>query len=396
MRWTFARAAFLLLLTYGTALTAAWSKDDHEIFRLKDEIQLHEGGPNATFYTFLNVPPRASRDEITKAYRKLSRALHPDKARSNWLANYDKPPPPKKQKEGAKPTVHVHRPKKPSSSEIARFNKVASARFERLSLVANILRGPLRERYDHFLAHGFPTWRGTGYYYARFRPGLGTVLTGLFVFVGGGAHYVALWLGWKRRREFVERYVRHARRMAWGDEGGIGAIPGLGGPTVGGERNGSFVEEAEESVPWNRRQKRAMEKEKRREGKPGAAGGVKSTRAANNARTEGISAPRDAEIILGPVGAKKRTVAENGKILIVDSVGNVFLEEETEEGEVQEFLLDVSGLHSKIHPKMAIRQVYVLTYKMQSPTKFPRPPSRTRSWCAGRSSHIARPLHASC
>ena len=33
-------------------------------------------------------------------------------------------------------------------------------------------------------------------------------------------------------------------------------------------------------------------------------------------------------------------MAENGKVLIVDSVGNVFLEEEDEDGVTQEFLLD--------------------------------------------------------
>jgi hypothetical protein len=49
----------------------------------------------------------------------------------------------------------------------------------------------------------------------------------------------------------------------------------------------------------------------------------------------------EAELTSGPQGAKKRIVAENGKVLIVDSVGNVFLEEETEDGMKGEFLLDV-------------------------------------------------------
>jgi len=67
---------------------------------------------------------------------------------------------------------------------------------------------------------------------------------------------------------------------------------------------------------------------------------VKNAKAAEKARADGISTPQEAEITSGPVGAKKRTVAENGKVLIVDSVGNVFLEDETEEGQTQEFLLD--------------------------------------------------------
>lgn len=282
----------------------------------------------------------ATQDDINKAYRKISRSLHPDKARSNWLANYNKPAKPKS-KAGAKPTVHVQKNKQPSQSEITKFNKEASSRFERLSLVTNILRGPERQRYDHFVSNGFPTWRGTGYYYERFRPGLGSVLFGLFIFVGGGAHYLALYLSWRRQKEFVQRYIKHARRMAWGDEGGIGAIPGLGGPTSNGSSQQS-VPDSEDSMQWNRKQKRAMEKEKKKDAKAP----VKSARNAEKAKNDGISTPKEAEITSGPVGAKKRTVAENGKVLIVDSTGNVFLEEETEEGQKQEFLLDVSIINA--------------------------------------------------
>lgn len=308
---------------------------------MKDEVQASEGH-NATFYSFLGLKQSANQDDINKAYRKLSRSLHPDKARSNWLANYNKPPKPST-KPGAKPTVHVQKNKQPSQGEINRFNKEASARFERLSLVANVLRGPARDRYDHFLANGFPKWRGTGYYYQRFRPGLGTVLLGLFVFVGGGVHYGALYLSWKRQREFVDRYIRDARRKAWGDEGSIGAIPGLGGTTSNGvPAPQQAAQDNDESMQWNRKQKRAMEKEKKREGKNPS----KNAKAADKAKQDGISTPQEAELISGPVGAKKRTVAENGKVLIVDSVGNVFLEEETEEGDVQEFLLDVRPLYS--------------------------------------------------
>ena len=331
------RAAILLLLVLCVEWSFCWTKEDHEIFRLKDEVQSSEGS-NATFYSFMGLKSNANQDDINKAYRKLSRSLHPDKARSSWLASYNVPKKPKA-KSGAKPTVHVQKDKKPSQSEINKFNKEANSRFERLSLVANILRGPERDRYDYFVNNGFPAWRGTGYYYQRFRPGLGTVLAGLFVFVGGGVHYAALYLSWKRQREFVERYIKHARRMAWGDEAGIGAIPGLGDSTGA---NGSVVQQSipdsEDSMQWNRKQKRAMEKEKKKEGKNPS----KNAKAAEKAKTDGISTPKDGEITSGPVGAKKRTVAENGKVLIVDSVGNVFLEEQTEEGEVQEFLLDVS------------------------------------------------------
>src|ERR1700728_4461005 len=47
-------------------------------------------------------------------------------------------------------------------------------RFSRLSVVAAILKNEeSRERYDFFFKNGVPKWRGTGYYYSRFRPGLG-------------------------------------------------------------------------------------------------------------------------------------------------------------------------------------------------------------------------------
>lgn len=313
---------------------------DHEIFRLKDEVA-RDIGDNATFYSFLSVTSSASQDDINKAYRKKSRNLHPDKARSNWLAAYNAPKP-SKTKAGAKPTVHVTKNKQPSKSEIDKFNKEASARFERLSIVTNILRGPERERYDHFLSNGFPKWRGTGYYYERFRPGLGSVLLGLFIVVGGGANYAYLYLSWKQHRQFVERYIKQARRAAWGDESGIGAIPGLSNAGNGtATPPTSAPAESEESMQWNRRQKREMERQKRKDTK-NPVRAAKSAQAAEKAKTSGISTPVEAELTSGPVGAKKRTVAPNGKVLIVDSVGNVFLEEETEEGERHEYLLDVS------------------------------------------------------
>ncbi|WPH03815.1 Hypothetical protein R9X50_00669800 [Acrodontium crateriforme] len=332
----FARPAVLLLLLLAVVgLVHAWSPQDHEIFRLRDEVIASEG-PNTTFYSFLNIKPNAGQDDINKAYRKLSRTLHPDKARSNFIASYNLPKP-SKTKAGAKPTTHVTKNKTPSQNEIKKFNKEASARFERLSLVANILRGPERARYDHFLSNGFPAWRGTGYYYQRFRPGLGSVIIGLFIFVGGGVHYAALYVGHKRQREFVNRYIREARRKAWGDEGGLGAIPGLGGAQSSSGTSTPVPESESESMQWNRKQKRAMERQKKQEAKNPSK---KNAQAAQKAKTEGISTPVEAEITSGPVGAKKRTIAENGKVLIVDSVGNVFLEEETEEGIRQEFLLD--------------------------------------------------------
>jgi hypothetical protein len=169
--------------------------------------------------------------------------------------------------------------KGPSKKEIDAHLKKVTASYQRLSVIANVLKGPERERYDHFMRNGFPAWRGSGYYYQRFRPGLGSVLMGLFLVFGGGMHYFALLVGWRRRREFVQRYIRHARKTAWGDESVIPGIPGV--DPVNTEQWDDKKEDKESSdeqfVPRNRREKRAMDKENRK-GKKAPA--VKSVRAA--------------------------------------------------------------------------------------------------------------------
>lgn len=306
-------------------LTAA--TPDHEIFRLRDEVALHSG-ENVTFYDLLGVKPSASQDELTKAYRKKSRDLHPDKARRNFEA--------KRVLENKKKGKKVTKPG--SKKEIDAYMKEATSAYQRLSVVANLLKSESRERYDHFLRNGFPKWKGTGYYYSRYRPGLGSVLFGLFAVMGGGVHYYALVMAWKRRREFVERYIRHARRTAWGDDSGISGIPGVDAgatpPPVNTESGGDDSDETpQEMAPMNRRQKRAMDKENRKD---------KKSTIAKKARSSGISTPVEAKPTSGPQGPKKRIVADNGKVLVVDIAGNVFLEEESDEGLKQEFLLDVS------------------------------------------------------
>jgi hypothetical protein len=289
---------------------------------------------------FLGVTPSASQDDINKAYRKKSKLLHPDKVERAFIANKSRAP--KDKSKGKKPGVHVS--KAPSQRQVAAVVKEATERSARLNTVANILRGPSRERYDYFLKNGFPKWKGTGYYYTRFRPGLGTVVLGLFLVFGGVGHYLALILSWKRQREFVDRYIRHARKAAWGDELGFQGIAGLdvSSPTApstapeGGE-NGA--------VAINRRQKRMMERESRKEGKKGGKGAGRGTDSGTTTPVNEASTP---------TGDRRRVVAENGKVLIVDSIGNVFLEEETEDGETQEFLLDIDEI-----PRPTLRDTVV-------------------------------------
>ena len=295
---------------------------DHEIFRLRDEVEASEG-TDVTFYDFLGIKSSANQDEINQAYRKKSRLLHPDKVKQQFIANKpigkDNKIKPKKKKPG------VHVSKGPSQSEIKAATKAASDRFARLGIVTNILRGSGRERYDHFLNNGFPKWKGTGYYYARFRPGLGSVLAGLFIFVGGGGHWLALYMSWRRQKEFVERYIKFARHAAWGENLGIPGLDGTATPPVTAGDDGDSM-----AQPVNRRQRRMQEKDIKKDKKAKVIKAAKASPAATPP--------------VGSTGPRKRVVAENGKILVVDSVGNVFLEQAVEDGETQEFLLDVRSL----------------------------------------------------
>lgn len=230
--------------------------------------------------------------------------------------------------------------------------KRAGDRQARLSIVANILRGPGRERYDYFLANGFPKWKGTEYYYSRYRPGFGTVIAGVFLFAGGGAHYLALYMGWRRQREFVERYIKYARNAAWGENLGVN-IPGVDGQPVAvqperaaapAREQQMYEDENGRAVPINRRMRRLQEKDARKEAdKERVAQGGRRGRKGASKPGSGAATPRTQEGGVGPTGSKKRVVAENGKVLVVDSLGDVYLEQEDEEGNVQEFLLDVSN-----------------------------------------------------
>ena len=112
----------VLLLSIATTCHAArWSTQDYEIFDVQRGLEQNEGH-NATFYSFLNLTKqtRSTTDDISKAYRKRSLEIHPDK------------------------NVGV---------------KGAQKRFERLGLIAKMLRTPeVRTRYDFFYVNGFPKW----------------------------------------------------------------------------------------------------------------------------------------------------------------------------------------------------------------------------------------------
>lgn len=171
----------LFLILLAISIVSAWSPEDYEIFKLNDKVR-QVLGPDVTFYQWFNLTkgPKSTPMEIKKAYRKLSKALHPDKFSSNAA------------------------------------RKKAEEKYAVLSSVNNILRDVSRkERYDYFLDKGFPKWKGTGYYYSKFRPGL--ILTVIVIYILVGVlHYFALKINRRQSFKRIAEYKNQIKNQAWG------------------------------------------------------------------------------------------------------------------------------------------------------------------------------------
>ena len=141
---------FQLLLLFVAIVTAArWSKEDYEIFNLNDKIQ-QDLGKSTTFYSWLKL--EKVQNQVYKKSTKLTENYQEDYILINSLLLQDQ--------------------------------RKADERFQRLSLVGNILRDQsLKRRYDYFYSKGFPKWKGTGYYYSKFRPGVVFTLFILYILV---------------------------------------------------------------------------------------------------------------------------------------------------------------------------------------------------------------------
>ncbi|KAJ3027802.1 UNVERIFIED_CONTAM: hypothetical protein HDU68_003085 [Siphonaria sp. JEL0065] len=134
--------SILVLLVLATC-AFAWEKEDFAIFDLHDKLIKIKGekdasGKRTDFYNILDIPRTATPIQLSRAYRKHSLELHPDKN-----------PEPQ-----------------------------AAALYALLTSIHGVLKDKeMRERYDAHLKKGIPTWRGTGYFLARYKPGLPFILT---------------------------------------------------------------------------------------------------------------------------------------------------------------------------------------------------------------------------
>jgi hypothetical protein len=171
-------------------------------------------------------------------------------------------------------------------------------------------------------------------------------------------------MSWKRQQEFVGRYIRFARHAAWGENLGIPGLDGMGAGT-GTATPPVAVDDDPMAQPMNRRQRRMQEKDAKKENKEKKPKGIRAARA-SPAETPPA----------GATGAKKRVVAENGKILVVDAVGNVYLEQADEDGETHEFLLDPNELPPPTLRDTALYRVPIWAYS-RSAGRFLNKPSPT-------------------
>lgn len=90
-------------------------------------------------------------------------------------------------------------------------DRKAKEKFARLGKIVAILRNPAtRERYDFFYKNGVPRWRGTGYYYSRFRPGLLSVIVFLLGLTGC-MQYMVSWINYHQERKRIANFVKDAR-----------------------------------------------------------------------------------------------------------------------------------------------------------------------------------------
>ncbi|ORY02436.1 DnaJ-domain-containing protein [Basidiobolus meristosporus CBS 931.73] len=165
-----------LFLLLGALIpqTQAWDELDYELFDLVDAVKKSEGKEDASFYSLLGVESTATTNQIAKGFRKMSRTVHPDK-------NPD-----------------------PSSQE----------RYSLLGNVASILRNDTaRERYNFYYKNGVPSWRGTGYFYRRHRPGFGSVVFALTIFLSL-VQYGTSWLTYYLRKRDIQYLIDERAMLA--------------------------------------------------------------------------------------------------------------------------------------------------------------------------------------
>ncbi|KAF9329089.1 hypothetical protein BG006_007822 [Podila minutissima] len=197
MRLKFALFMVLALLALVQRV-AAWEEGDFEIFDLVDALEKAEG-PEVNFYSWMGVSQKTPKPEIERAFRKMSRTLHPDKNKG---------------------------PK-------------AQEKYARLASIISILRDDgKRDRYNFFLKNGVPRWRGSAYLYRRHRPGFKAVIVFLFV-LASGFQYLARYVGYLQEKKRMSGMIEQYKEMLREKQQKV-----LDGPITGRQRRSGVTPEA--------------------------------------------------------------------------------------------------------------------------------------------------------
>ncbi|KAF8925548.1 hypothetical protein BGZ58_000709 [Dissophora ornata] len=197
MRWNLALLMVLAMLALVRQV-AAWEEGDFEIFDLVDALEKAEG-PEVNFYSWMGVAQKTPKADIERAFRKMSRSLHPDKNKG---------------------------PK-------------AQEKYARLSSIITILRDDgKRERYNFFLKNGVPRWRGSAYLYRRHRPGFKSVVVFLVILVSG-FQYLARYVSYTQEKSRMSGMIEQYKEMSHEKHQKV-----LEGPITGRQRRAGATPEA--------------------------------------------------------------------------------------------------------------------------------------------------------
>ncbi|RXG67666.1 hypothetical protein Avbf_09868 [Armadillidium vulgare] len=149
-----------ILLSLASSLKA-WDSDELEIFDLVEEI-------NENFYTVMGLTQDASLSDVKRAYRTLSKQLHPDKN--------DAPD--------------------------------AEVKFREMVAVYEVLKDENRRaRYDRVLVEGLPDWRSPIYYYRRARKMSIFEICVILTIVISITQYLMAWGSYLDKKHTMEEFL---------------------------------------------------------------------------------------------------------------------------------------------------------------------------------------------
>ncbi|KAJ1974666.1 hypothetical protein H4R34_004634 [Dimargaris verticillata] len=212
--WLALAFGLLCLTCLLSSPAMAWDEKDYEIFDLVDFLKKAQSGKDTTFYDILGVPSTADLSTINQAFKRKSFDYHPDKNPS----------------------------------------KEAGAIFSRLGSIMSILRKPaMRERYDFYMKNGVPVWRGTGYFYRRYRPGLPGVVVGLLLFAAL-VQYLVQWLNHTLAVRKIRYHKQELAKRGLTPSSSVSAIARMASMPAAASND---------KVPLTRRQQKLLEREEK-------------------------------------------------------------------------------------------------------------------------------------